>query len=61
MTQTNDHVLVNPVTQPIIAPFDGASKQALLEAPDQPGAYELRYHLGSDGSVLARHPITVTE
>ncbi|ETX13426.1 hypothetical protein OCH239_10285 [Roseivivax halodurans JCM 10272] len=34
---------------------------SLLVAPDQPGDYELRYHLGRDGTVLARHPISVTE
>ena len=34
---------------------------ALLKAPDEPGDYELRYHVGSDGSVLARRPVTVTE
>ena len=30
MTTTNDHVLVNPVTQPVIAPFDGAPRLASL-------------------------------
>ncbi len=30
MTQTNEHVLVNPVTQPVVAPFDGAPRLASL-------------------------------
>ena len=30
MTQTNEHVLVNPVTQPVIAPFNGAPRLASL-------------------------------
>ena len=30
MTQTNEHVLVNPVTQPIVAPFNGAPRLASL-------------------------------
>ena len=30
MTQTNEHVLVNPVTQPVIAPFNGAARLASL-------------------------------
>ncbi len=30
MTPTNEHVLVNPVTQPVIAPFNGAPRLASL-------------------------------
>ena len=30
MTQPNEHVLVSPVTQPIVAPFDGAPRLASL-------------------------------
>ncbi len=30
MTTTNEHVLVNPVTQPVIAPFNGAPRLASL-------------------------------
>ena len=30
MTQANEHVLVNPVTQPVVAPFDGAPRLASL-------------------------------
>ena len=30
MVQTNEHVLVNPVTQPVIAPFNGAPRLASL-------------------------------
>ena len=30
MTQTNEHVLVNPVTQPIVAPFNGAPRLVSL-------------------------------
>ncbi len=30
MAQGNDHLLVNPVTQPIVAPFDGAPRLASL-------------------------------
>ena len=30
MTQANEHVLVSPVTQPIVAPFDGAPRLASL-------------------------------
>ena len=30
MVQTNEHVLINPVTQPVIAPFNGAPRLASL-------------------------------
>jgi hypothetical protein len=30
MTQANEHVLVNPITQPVVAPFDGAPRLASL-------------------------------
>ena len=30
MTKANEHVLVNPVTQPAVAPFDGAARLASL-------------------------------
>ena len=30
MTTTNEHVLVNPVTQPVIAPFNGAPRLASI-------------------------------
>ena len=30
MTTANEHVLVNPVTQPVIAPFNGAPRLASL-------------------------------
>ena len=30
MTKANEHVLVNPVTQPVVAPFDGAPRLASL-------------------------------
>ena len=30
MVQTNEHVLVNPVTQPVIAPFNGAPRLASI-------------------------------
>jgi hypothetical protein len=30
MTQANEHILVNPVTQPVVAPFDGAPRLASL-------------------------------
>ena len=30
MTTTNEHVLVNPVTQPVIAPFNGAPRLVSL-------------------------------
>ncbi len=30
MTQANEHVLVNPVTQPVVAPFNGAPRLASL-------------------------------
>jgi len=30
MTQQNEHVLVNPTTKPIVAPFDGAARLTTL-------------------------------
>ena len=30
MTQANEHILVNPVTRPVVAPFDGAPRLASL-------------------------------
>ncbi|SLN37662.1 hypothetical protein ROJ8625_01725 [Roseivivax jejudonensis] len=41
--------------------YVGDDSPALLQAPETPGRYELRYHLGADDRVLARRPITVTE
>ncbi len=30
MTQKNEHVLVNPITEPVVAPFDGARRLPTL-------------------------------
>lgn len=41
--------------------YTSEDSPAVLVAPDAPGAYELRYVLGRDDSVLARAPVRVTE
>ncbi|SFE73937.1 vWA domain-containing protein [Roseivivax sediminis] len=41
--------------------YTSEDSPVVLAAPDAPGDYELRYHLGRDSSVIARTPITVAE
>ncbi|MHA6344861.1 hypothetical protein [Roseivivax sp. CAU 1761] len=42
------------------AVYTSQDSPLVLRAPDIPGAYELRYHLGRDDRVIARLPLRVT-
>lgn len=35
------------------------TRPAALRAPDEPGAYEIRYLVGADGTIAQRFPLTV--
>jgi hypothetical protein len=39
--------------------YTNKGSPAKLRAPDQPGSYEVRYHLGQTYRVVARHPLAV--